>query len=241
MVLMYCAMAPSWSPLLYRWSPYCRNMSITPSWSYCWDCAKLQVTQPGVWKLTRAFLSTHKYLHSLKMFSFFSKKRMLAKSVFRGEWAGGGICWVTSQTVPSVSSPIGCRHQCLLFLVVWGGKQMWLVISDVKQTLLRGSEKHFLLTWWPVRRGSSWIKSPVLSAYPSPSNGTTGIEKKIDAVVWDDLLAQSLQRSRNLLSALSFSKVFCQVGRQKMTHLPSCRQQAHTTSPTQTARQSPRE
>jgi len=26
---------------LYRWSPYCRNISTMPSWSYCWLCARL--------------------------------------------------------------------------------------------------------------------------------------------------------------------------------------------------------
>lgn len=42
MVLMYWSIAPSWSPLLYRWSPYCVKMSISPSWSYCWLLARLK-------------------------------------------------------------------------------------------------------------------------------------------------------------------------------------------------------
>lgn len=30
-VLIYCSMAALWSPLVYRWSPYCRKISISPS------------------------------------------------------------------------------------------------------------------------------------------------------------------------------------------------------------------
>lgn len=38
---IYCWIAPSWSPLMYRWSPYCLNISERPSLSRCWLFARL--------------------------------------------------------------------------------------------------------------------------------------------------------------------------------------------------------